>query len=291
MRPYLAAALAIVILGGPAWGQSHTDISQKTGGQCSPAVISNGKVTITCIGLDRRQQEMLSKIPGLIDQLLKRNQSDRAEILAKLEEILKHEERATQAAVTVRNDLATLEQKTSLIKGMNAVVSIKLEAAWKDGLVPDPSKMIFAGGNPKGLEATFELSNGDHEVVQFYGTQGQRIYPLDGKVTAFEYQSVATPDSKVFGMNPKNIVAITQIGFATYGLHSAALASPEIKIRQLSIQFFVNGAPSFDCDLDINEQLDMSRKDKSLEEIWMWNGHANLQHAPGVAAQQGPRPN
>ncbi len=64
-------------------------ISQTTGGECSPAVVSQGKVTITCIGLDPLQQEMLRKIPGLIDELLKRSQSDRDEILAKLEEILK----------------------------------------------------------------------------------------------------------------------------------------------------------------------------------------------------------
>ncbi len=89
MRSYIAAALSLVILGGLAWGQSQIGISQNTGGECSPAVVSQGKVTITCIGLDPLQQEMLRKIPGLIDELLKRSQSDRDEILAKLEEILK----------------------------------------------------------------------------------------------------------------------------------------------------------------------------------------------------------
>lgn len=89
MRPSILVTLALVVLGGTARGQAQTDISQKTGGECSPAVVSQGKVTITCIGLDRRQQETLRKMPGLIDQLLKRNQSDRDEILAKLEEILR----------------------------------------------------------------------------------------------------------------------------------------------------------------------------------------------------------
>jgi hypothetical protein len=93
VRSYIAAMLALIALIGPAWGQTQTGISQKTGGECSPAVVSQGKVTITCIGLDPRQQEVLRRMPGLIDQLLKRSQSDRAEILTKLEEILKLEER------------------------------------------------------------------------------------------------------------------------------------------------------------------------------------------------------
>jgi hypothetical protein len=85
----MTAALSLVILGGVAWGQSQPNISQNTGGECSPAVVSQGKVTITCVGLDSRQQELLRKMPALIDQLLKRNQSDRDELLTKLEEILK----------------------------------------------------------------------------------------------------------------------------------------------------------------------------------------------------------
>ena len=89
MRLYIAATLALVLFGGSAWGQSQTGISQNTGGECSPAVVSQGKVTITCTGSDPRQQEMLRKMPGLIDPLLKRSQSDRDEILAKLDEILK----------------------------------------------------------------------------------------------------------------------------------------------------------------------------------------------------------
>jgi hypothetical protein len=87
--PYIAAALSFVVLQGPAWGQSQKSISQNTGGECSPAVVSQGQVTITCTGLDRRQQEMLRRIPSLMDQLLKRSQSDRDQILAKLEEIVK----------------------------------------------------------------------------------------------------------------------------------------------------------------------------------------------------------
>jgi hypothetical protein len=92
VKPYIAAPLALLILAGLAWGQSQNTISQSTAGQCSPAVVSQGKVTITCTGLDPRQQEMLRKIPGLIDQLLKRGQSDRDEILAKLDKILKLQE-------------------------------------------------------------------------------------------------------------------------------------------------------------------------------------------------------
>ena len=92
MRPYIAAAVSLLIWGGPAWGQSQPGISQNTGGECSPAVVSQGNVTITCTGLDPRQQETLRKMPGLIDQLLKRRQSDRDEILAKLDEILKLQE-------------------------------------------------------------------------------------------------------------------------------------------------------------------------------------------------------
>jgi hypothetical protein len=89
VRPYIGAAVALVILAGPAWEQSQPGISQNTGGECSPAVVSQGNVTITCTGLDPRQQETLRKLPGLIDQLLKRSQSDRDEILAKLDEILR----------------------------------------------------------------------------------------------------------------------------------------------------------------------------------------------------------
>lgn len=100
MRAYIAAALSLVLLGGPALGQVQTNISQKTGGECSPAVVSQGKVTITCIGLDPHQQELLRKMPGLIDQLLKRSQSDRDEILAKFEEILSLEERLKPRRLT-----------------------------------------------------------------------------------------------------------------------------------------------------------------------------------------------
>ena len=98
VRPYIAAGLLLVNLGGLAWGQSQKTISQNTGGECSPAVVSEGKVTITCIGLDSRQQELLFKIPTLIDQLLRRSQSDRDEILAKLDEILKLQEPRRLAA-------------------------------------------------------------------------------------------------------------------------------------------------------------------------------------------------
>lgn len=119
---------------------------------------------------------------------------------------------------------------------MNAVVSVKLEAEWKDGVIPNPGKIIMTGGNPKSLEIIFELLNGEHKVVVFYGVQGLSIYSRDNK-TIFEYQAVAPQGGDVFGMKPKNIVAITQIGFATYGLHLAALASPNIRFLQLGIQF------------------------------------------------------
>ncbi|MGA2987224.1 MAG: hypothetical protein ABSG32_25805 [Terriglobia bacterium] len=89
MKPYIAAAVSLIILAEPAWGGSQKSISQNTGGECSPAIVSQGRVTITCTGLDSRQQELLLKMPGLIDQLLKRSQSDRDQILAKLDEILK----------------------------------------------------------------------------------------------------------------------------------------------------------------------------------------------------------
>lgn len=45
---------------------------------------------------------MLRKMPGLIDQLLKRSQSDRDQILAKLEEILKLEERLRPRKLTTK---------------------------------------------------------------------------------------------------------------------------------------------------------------------------------------------
>jgi hypothetical protein len=89
MRIYVAAALSPLICGGAAWAQSQPNVSQTTGGECSPAVVSQGTVTITCLGLDARQQDMLRKMPGLLEQLLTRSQSDRDEIVGKLEEILK----------------------------------------------------------------------------------------------------------------------------------------------------------------------------------------------------------
>jgi len=113
VRPYITAAVSLVFLVGPAWGQSQTGISQNTGGECSPAVVSQGKVTITCTGLDARQQEMLRKMPGLIDQLLKRSQSDRDEILAKLDEILKIQ-RDVEARSADRH--LTDQEKTDLAK-------------------------------------------------------------------------------------------------------------------------------------------------------------------------------
>ena len=66
-----------LIFRGAAWAQLQPNISQTTGRECSPAVVSQGTVTITCLGLDQRQQEILRKMPKLLEQLLRRNQADR----------------------------------------------------------------------------------------------------------------------------------------------------------------------------------------------------------------------
>ena len=127
MKCHIAAALLLAIFEGSAWGQAQTDISQKTGGECSPAVVSQGRVTITCIGLDTRQQELLRKMPGLIDQLLKRSQSDRNEILAKLEEILRIQ-RDTEARLADRVFSDDQRSKLAAVLAGNTKFPISFES-------------------------------------------------------------------------------------------------------------------------------------------------------------------
>ena len=137
--------------------------------------------------------------------------------------------------------------------------------------------MVGAG---KSLEITFELQNGDHTTIDFFGTNGLRIYSVDHNTTTFEYQAIARHGSAVSGMNPINLTAITQIGFVTYGLHSDELISPIVKIKRVSIQFFVNGLRSLDCNAEINRQFTRT----GSEEVWIWQDHVDLQH--GVSSGQ-----
>lgn len=106
-------AVLLLMLAELLLGQSQREISQSTGGACSPAVVSEGNVTITCAGLDSHQVDVLRKIPGLIDQLLKRRHSDRNEILAKLEEILRLE-RDAEARQAQR--VITRDQHQSIVR-------------------------------------------------------------------------------------------------------------------------------------------------------------------------------
>lgn len=133
MKPYIATALPLLIFGELALGQPQKNVSQNTGGECSPAIVSEGKVTITCTGLDRRQQETLRKIPTLMDQLLKRSQSDRDQLLAKLDEILKLQKDAEARNATeianavvektkIRNLFAREMKKP--VMGMYAIISL-----------------------------------------------------------------------------------------------------------------------------------------------------------------------
>ena len=162
----------------------------------------------------------------------------------------------------------------ALIKTMDAVVSVTLEAKWKDEEIPNPGKMIFTGGN-KSLEVTFELQNGDHKIVEFYGHNGLNIHS-NGKKTIFGYSAVSAQGNPVVEMKPSNIMAITQIGFATYGLKLASLSDPEIRFSKLYVQFFINGEKSFNCDIRMDERLDISRKPKDVEEMWIWKQRIKL---------------
>jgi hypothetical protein len=163
----------------------------------------------------------------------------------------------------------------ALIKTMGAAVSVTLEAEWKDGGIPNPGKMIFTGGAPKSLEVTFELLNGDHKVVEFFGVNGLNIHTTGNK-TIFGYHSVSTQSNLVFEMKPSNIIAITQIGFATFGLKQSSISSPEIRFSKLDVQFFINGEKSFNCEINMDERLDMSSKSKNVDEIWIWKQRIKL---------------
>jgi hypothetical protein len=133
MKVRIANALCCFIIGTLVFGQEQKRISQTTNGLCSPAVVSEGQVTITCTGLDHRQQQTLGRLPALMDQLLKSTQSDRDQLMVKLEEMVKFQK---ESEVRTASAIATaVIEKTSVrvalsreldkpIIGLYAIVSL-----------------------------------------------------------------------------------------------------------------------------------------------------------------------
>lgn len=138
MRGRIVTICGFFVIGTLTWGQPQQRISQITSGLCSPAVVSEGQVTITCSGLDQGQQQALRRLPAFMDQLLKSTQSDRDQLMVKLDEMLKFQKDSeVRTASAIAN--AVIEKtsvRTSLLReldkpivGIYAVVSLSKPVA------------------------------------------------------------------------------------------------------------------------------------------------------------------
>jgi hypothetical protein len=74
----LVVLLLVAWLAGAQGQKRSQSISQDTDGVCSPAIVAGADVTFTCQVFDEAQQKMLSKVPALLDQLLKKTRNSQA---------------------------------------------------------------------------------------------------------------------------------------------------------------------------------------------------------------------
>jgi len=112
-RLLIAAATASCLFG--------QEIQQKTQGKCSPAVVSNGNVTITCTGVDPNLSDHFRRFSSLLDKLVKQ-QIDPGLISSKLDEVLRIQKETVQQLKEQgqrRMSSADSERLSEALRGVN----------------------------------------------------------------------------------------------------------------------------------------------------------------------------
>ena len=158
----------------------------------------------------------------------------------------------TEALARLAKDLEKLQKDlidaTTSIKALDATVSIKVTADWKDGKPPTLNDIITLGGDMMTLRVVFEAQDGDTLEAKFYGFGELGVISTDEEWITVQYQARAAPGSAVFGTKPTGLVAVQVIQFCPFGgLKISRVVSRDLKLEQLDIQFFVNGKEAFKC--------------------------------------------
>ncbi len=180
----------------------------------------------------------------------------------------------TDALARLGNDLGTLQkqfidEKLS-IKQLDASILIKLAITWKT----KPVKGLMPQGGGATIIVIFVLNDGNTVAVPFHGEESLIFDFPNGNMTTIQYTAFGSPGSKIFGLKPTDITYVRSIICATFCLYNKDnIVSPEVKLQELAIKFFVNGQASFECQTFVDEQLDVSAPPIQQFGLLFWNGY------------------
>jgi len=154
-------------------------VTQTTGGNCSPAVVSGGKVEITCLGLDPRQKQLLEKIPELLNQVL-RQQIDRQRLASTLDALMTQSQRVLKPLGNF-----AIRGSFRLPDTIAPVVDFKkeLSTSIQKGEESKYVHSLFEGTGPPGF-GRFDQLTSPARLVAYVPDKAAPFYPKSGPLSS-----------------------------------------------------------------------------------------------------------
>lgn len=138
------------------------------------------------------------------------------------------------------NELRAVESK---VRNLSLALEVEFRTKWKGGKPPDPSKWFWLGGGTKAMTGTFILENNRDSETEFHHVENMRLIAIDDGWARLSYRAAAAPGSTIFGELPRRIQSIRDFSFVAFGLKKEFSEDGIGEIRQIKLQFFVNGVP------------------------------------------------
>jgi len=151
-----------------------------------------------------------------------------------------------EALAKLAGNLALLEERLnqyfSKVRQFEVVVEVRVAANWAEEQPPNSTALLRDDRSPV-LTVDTKLEDGSIRQILLFATENPHIGPdpaaPDGAIIA--YRAAARAGDWIIGSERADLVSTEHVALVTWGLERSVVSDGRVRVREISLVFFVNG--------------------------------------------------
>jgi hypothetical protein len=161
---------------------------------------------------------------------------------------------------TIRTDrdLQRLKHESGTIRRFDVASAVTLAGDWKSTTPPDFSRYLKTA--ERGVNIRIEIMTKDAEMrwIEFTDSDPPRIVAGEHNTWILDYTSHAPAGCWIFDVNRDDLQKCGTVVMRLYGIDYNATNDGVVSVNNLTLNFFVNGAPAYRCEYNPSLTLELT---------------------------------